>query len=141
ISNRPDFAGADWRPFQPTVENWRLAPVPFGEEARVYVAFRDEAGNVSTDVIYDGIVFILQRGDTFPFDGSVDLNDLNNVRNAFGQSGQPGVSGDAIGAIDGVVDLDDLNEVRNHFGESVFDFALTTLPQTSVKTPSKQLIP
>jgi ELWxxDGT repeat protein len=50
-------------------------------------------------------------GDT-NFDGNVDLEDLNNVRNHFGGTGL----GDADG--DGDVDLDDLNAVRNHFGES-----------------------
>lgn len=50
-------------------------------------------------------------GDT-DADGDVDLDDLNNVRNTFGQTGDP--LGDANH--DGVVDLDDLNAVRNHFG-------------------------
>lgn len=48
-------------------------------------------------------------------DGRVDLEDLNNVRNHFGESG-PCVAGDA-GPFDGIVDLNDLNSVRNHFGE------------------------
>ncbi len=47
-------------------------------------------------------------------DGLVDLEDLNNVRNHFGESGTP-VIGDTS-PFDGVVDLDDLNAVRNHFG-------------------------
>lgn len=42
--------------------------------------------------------------------GTVDLEDLNNVRNNFGGTGL----GDANG--DGSVDLDDLNDVRNNFG-------------------------
>jgi hypothetical protein len=47
-------------------------------------------------------------------DGRVDLEDLNNVRNHFGQ--QPhGIPGDAHPQ-DGVIDLNDLNLVRNHFG-------------------------
>ena len=50
-------------------------------------------------------------GDT-NFDGSVDVVDLNNVRNHFGETGS--VLGDANG--DGVVDLLDLNAVRNYFG-------------------------
>lgn len=50
-------------------------------------------------------------GDT-NFDGLVDLADLNNVRNHFGETGS--VLGDANG--DGVVDLVDLNAVRNYFG-------------------------
>jgi len=46
-------------------------------------------------------------------DGRVDVDDLNAVRNHFGQAG-PGIPGDTNG--DGRVDIDDLNAVRNHFG-------------------------
>ncbi len=53
-------------------------------------------------------------GDTAPFDGDVDLDDLNAVRNNFGASGV-GIPGDT-NPEDGVVDLDDLNAVRNNFG-------------------------
>lgn len=51
-------------------------------------------------------------GDT---DGNnvVDVWDLNNVRNSFGESG-PGVLGDTNG--DNRVDIEDLNAVRNNFG-------------------------
>jgi hypothetical protein len=51
-------------------------------------------------------------GDT-DLDGDVDLADLNNVRNHFGETG-PGILGDSDR--DGDVDLADLNDVRNHFG-------------------------
>jgi hypothetical protein len=54
-----------------------------------------------------------QAGDTFPYDGVVDLSDLNRVRNNFGASGIA-VEGDGNG--DGQVDLTDLNLVRNNFG-------------------------
>jgi len=47
-------------------------------------------------------------------DGRVDLTDLNNVRNHFGQEGSP-VLGDTY-PYDGFVGLDDLNHVRNDFG-------------------------
>jgi hypothetical protein len=47
-------------------------------------------------------------------DGQVDLADLNNVRNAFGNA-DGAYLGDAD--FDGDVDLEDLNGVRNHFGE------------------------
>jgi surface-anchored protein len=47
-------------------------------------------------------------------DGDVDLDDLNNVRNHFGESGVP-VLGDTA-PFDGQVNLDDLNNVRNNFG-------------------------
>lgn len=50
-------------------------------------------------------------------DGDVDLDDLNNVRNHFGESGDP-VVGDTL-PFDGVVNLDDLNNVRNSFGQVV----------------------
>jgi len=56
-----------------------------------------------------------QEGDT-DGDGDVDLDDLNAVRNNFGNTGTPGSTpGDAF-PFDGVVDLDDLNGVRNNFG-------------------------
>ncbi len=54
-----------------------------------------------------------QPGDTNS-DGRVDLEDLNNVRNSFGQAGDP-VLGDTP-PFDGQVNLDDLNAVRNNFG-------------------------
>lgn len=52
-------------------------------------------------------------GDT-DFDEDVDLEDLNAVRNHFGETGRF-VVGDTS-PYDGVVDLADLNAVRNHFG-------------------------
>jgi hypothetical protein len=45
-------------------------------------------------------------------DDLVDLADLNNVRNHFGETGLGDTNAD------GVVDLADLNNVRNHFGDS-----------------------
>lgn len=54
------------------------------------------------------------QGDT-DWDGDVDLEDLNNVRNHFGET-QPGGPGDTV-PFDFRVDLEDLNRVRNHFGE------------------------
>ncbi len=47
-------------------------------------------------------------------DFRVDLDDLNNVRNHFGELGMP-VLGDTS-PFDGIVNLDDLNAVRNNFG-------------------------
>jgi hypothetical protein len=55
---------------------------------------------------------VIVPGDTNG-DGNVDLDDLNNVRNNFGGSGDP-ILGDTDG--DNDVDLDDLNAVRNNFG-------------------------
>jgi hypothetical protein len=48
-------------------------------------------------------------------DQMVDLEDLNNVRNHFGEAGN-GILGDTA-PFDGIVNLEDLNAVRNHFGE------------------------
>lgn len=47
ISNRADFAGSDWQPFQGEVSGWDLGSVAPGAVATVHVQFRDEAGNVS----------------------------------------------------------------------------------------------
>jgi hypothetical protein len=50
-------------------------------------------------------------------DGLVNIDDLNNVRNNFGESGNADgtLPGDAV-PWDGVVNIDDLNAVRNNFG-------------------------
>jgi MYXO-CTERM domain-containing protein len=56
-------------------------------------------------------------GDTAPFDGIVNLTDLNNVLNNFGASGNP--LGDTFSAgigFDTQVNLTDLNNVLNNFG-------------------------
>jgi prepilin-type N-terminal cleavage/methylation domain-containing protein/prepilin-type processing-associated H-X9-DG protein len=58
-------------------------------------------------------------GDTAPYDGVIDLTDLNSVRNNFGASGE-GVLGDTYPQ-DGIVDLADLNAVRNNFGATLGD--------------------
>ena len=56
-----------------------------------------------------------QEGDT-DGNGIVNLDDLNAVRNNFGNTGTPGSTpGDAF-PFDGIVNLDDLNGVRNNFG-------------------------
>jgi hypothetical protein len=56
-------------------------------------------------------------GDSFPLDGTVDIDDLNRVRNHFGtgQMGGDPRTGDTF-PFDGIVDINDLNRVRNHFG-------------------------
>jgi hypothetical protein len=61
-------------------------------------------------------------------DGAVDLEDLNNVRNHFGETGD-NVIGDANA--NGVVDLEDLNAVRNNFGAG---------PGAAVPEPSTGLL-
>ena len=50
LSNRADFAKATWEKFTPRM-TWSLSAKP-DTDARVYVQFRDAAGNVST---VDGI--------------------------------------------------------------------------------------
>lgn len=64
-------------------------------------------------------------------DGAVDLEDLNNVRNAFGASGNS-LIGDTNG--DNNVDLVDLNNVRNHFGESTGSSNVVPEPGTGLLT-------
>lgn len=75
-------------------------------------------------VVADGVLSFLDApliGDT-NHDGTVGLNDLNNVRNNFGLEGAP-MLGDTN--LDGRVDLQDLNNVRNNFGTS----ALQAVPE------------
>jgi hypothetical protein len=68
------------------------------------------------------------EGDTNA-DGVVDLTDLNNVRNHFGET--YAAAGDTNG--DGLVDLTDLNNVRNHFGETA-DATAVPEPGTALLT-------
>jgi len=56
-------------------------------------------------------------GDTRLCDGRVNIDDLNRLRNNFGDSGPDDgtLAGDTF-PFDGVVNVDDLNNLRNHFG-------------------------
>ncbi len=97
-----------------TAEGTRPIPnlvVPFN--AGVVTALNGAVYFRADDGIYGTELWKLDPppGDT-NFDGSVDVVDLNNVRNHFGETGS--VLGDANG--DGAVDLLDLNAVRNYFG-------------------------
>ncbi len=74
----------------------------------------DESTTRAGIVVFESFATGCPPGDTNG-DCRVDLEDLNAVRNTFGERGL-GLVGDAN--IDGVVDLSDLNDVRNHFGES-----------------------
>ncbi len=90
-------------------------PLPAGATSLVikfeaYSTFFNEI--VAFDNVRISSAAVLTPGDT-DGDGDVDLNDLNNVRNNFGGSGDP-ILGDTDG--DNDVDLDDLNAVRNNFG-------------------------
>jgi hypothetical protein len=89
---------------------------PDGEAMNIYELLPNALQNNLNPGDDDGFDFgPFVPGDTFPFDGKVDLQDLNNVRNNFGNSGEYGLPGDTF-RFDGVVDLSDLNEVRNNFG-------------------------
>jgi hypothetical protein len=54
ISNYPSFPGAAWEPLAST-KAWKLAEPP-GHVARVYIQFRDAAGNESF-IVYDEIYY------------------------------------------------------------------------------------
>lgn len=61
LSNRADFAGATWEPFQPSKE-WELAPK--NGVAKVFIKVRDAGGNVS-EVESDAILVTeIAQGDT-----------------------------------------------------------------------------
>jgi hypothetical protein len=63
-------------------------------------------------------------------DGDVDLDDLNNVRNHFDETGE-NIPGDTV-PYDGVVDLIDLNRVYDNYGASIeFPGNLTSVPEPS----------
>jgi Dockerin type I domain len=61
-------------------------------------------------------------------DGTVNLDDLNEVKNNFGNVGAPGIPGDDDG--DGMVNLTDLNRVKNNFGNSGPGFSNLPEPAT-----------
>jgi len=46
LSNSADFSGAAWRPLASQVPDWDLGELRPGQEATVFVQFRDAAGNV-----------------------------------------------------------------------------------------------
>jgi len=75
-------------------------------------------GNTPRTSDSEAWVAILRDPDPVPGDtngdGDIDIVDLNNVRNHFGESEGP-IAGDAY-PFDGVVDIGDLNLVRNNFG-------------------------
>lgn len=73
----------------------------------------------------------LQPGDTNG-DQAVGLDDLNNVRNHFGEAGAT-PTGDTNG--DGDVDLDDLNQVRNNFGAGDSAPAPSARTATGIASP------
>jgi hypothetical protein len=79
---------------------------------RLIVGAPDEQiGDPSVGAVYVYSIDLPLFGDT-DLDGDVDLEDLNNVRNNFGDTGLGDTNAD------GIVDLVDLNSVRNHFGDT-----------------------
>jgi len=78
---------------------------------------------------------LLLAGDTNN-DGLVNLDDLNNVRNHFGDSGpnDGSLAGDAY-PFDGIVGIDDLNGVRNNFGA-----VATTVPEPGGLTLAMSIV-
>lgn len=75
----------------------------------------EEGGYVLDYIASPSHRYALHPGDTNA-DGTVDLADLNNVRNNFAKTGDP-IPGDTE-PFDGIVDLRDLNQVRNNFGRT-----------------------
>ncbi|MDZ4780181.1 MAG: hypothetical protein SGJ19_08015 [Planctomycetia bacterium] len=84
---------------------------PLGQATLIWTA--EGRDGSSKGVFGQSVAYLAMQvtGDT-NFDGQVDLADLNNVRNHFGETGN--VLGDANR--DGAVDLADLNAVRNNLG-------------------------
>jgi len=110
-------------------EELSLAQVPAG--TLMYFGIVGAHGHTIAN--YDLLVEFAPRMDgDANGDGVVDLEDLNLVRNHFGQTGDP-LPGDTD--FDGDVDLEDLNAVRNHFGTSIA--GSPALPAAAV-TPEKR---
>jgi hypothetical protein len=112
-----------------------IVPAPgLTGEAEITLTARDPQGLESSRTFAVRVIEPVgcggQPGDTNG-DGLVDVHDLNNVRNAFGQLGE-GLLGDLN--CDGDVDVDDLNLVRNLFGTDDDDesgFAQLPLSETN----------
>ncbi len=107
--------GAELAPGESAVFTLLTAATP---QSRPYFLANIEHSFEEGGYVFDFIMspvdpYALRPGDTND-DGLVDLTDLNNVRNNFGQRGDP-VLGDTD-PFNGLVDLYDLNQVRNNFG-------------------------
>jgi ELWxxDGT repeat protein len=121
-----------------TAEGTRPIPnlvVPFN--AGVVTALNGAVYFRADDGIYGTELWKLDPppGDT-NFDGSVDVVDLNHVRNHFGETGS--VLGDANG--DGVVNLLDLNAVRNYFGTETGSRDATRPTASAAAAPSARIM-
>jgi hypothetical protein len=105
VGERRSFRGGSWHPAEQTYQymssSFIAGDVPSfpADDSNNLLGFR-----VASRVSHQA------PGDTNG-DGVVDLVDLNNVRNHFGDVGLGDTS-----PFDGDVDLDDLNAVRNNFG-------------------------
>ncbi len=91
---------------------------PQGGSYRIIVTVSDKDDGFSMTTATVRIRTCALPGDAND-DCSVNLDDLNNVRNHFGEGIEGGerITGDTY-PFDGIVDLDDLNAVRNNFGAS-----------------------
>ena len=83
----------------------------------------NSAAGVAGGFLQEAIRVLGHAGDA-NFDGVVDLQDLNLVRNNFGNAGL----GDTDG--DNDIDLADLNAVRNNFGAKI-PFSAAAVPEPS----------
>lgn len=76
VSNSPDLAGVPWKPFQDEFA-WTLDPDPVTDAAFVYVRLRDAAGNVSSIIYGDGILY--KPPVVLPFPGIYDFDWLELI--------------------------------------------------------------
>lgn len=132
--------------------NWNVKEVARCQGANVQGWYLREARSVSADgltivgggISPEGISMgwvarldpVLKHGDTNG-DGVVDLVDLNNVRNNFGEYA-PAILGDTDSNCD--VGLEDLNDVRNNFGTTVIGVQAVPEPASLVLLAASLLI-
>ncbi|MCA9149357.1 MAG: VWA domain-containing protein [Planctomycetales bacterium] len=104
VSNKPDFAGAEWVPFAALLD-WSI-DAEVGEIGSVYVQFQDAAGNVSHGLAKSSIRLVAPAppGDT-NLDGKIDGTDIDTLCLATHGQSIPG-NGDLDG--NGQVDFDDV---------------------------------
>ncbi len=114
-SQFPADPAADWVPYQSTLENWNLgAPAP-GSIARVYVQFRDEAGNISLTQA-DSIVYCQPDRDG---NGRLEVPDIQTFASRWRATvGSPDYSPFLDMDGDGDIDTVDVMMVARDFGST-----------------------
>ena len=123
--------GQEFRVSQHMLDNQGVSRVAMDADGDFVVVWTSRLQDGSGDGVYGrryAVPLPPQPGDT-DGDVDVDVHDLNNVRNHFGESG-PGVIGDTDG--DGAVGVADLNAVRNHFGEAAGSAATARLARNAI---------